>query len=241
MDKNVKLHYTSDLPDIDEKQEKKPDISSLKVEMYNNYYYAPFATKVCQFIYERSLYEITNQQNYISESFPLIENEMHVFPALNQEMLSAINSFSRNRDMHLRWTLQEIVNVITCAAQIFRYSAEPFLNPKDEDWEKAVLFKWWNNVQWLNEIGTLKYIFREIFHQVPITYEDGTIIAMSRKSDFSGINLYDCDVREIDFQYSNLSNAIFANAVMDRCDLRNANCENTDFTNISATDIARDF
>lgn len=203
-------------------------------DLCEDYHYSPLATKVCQFIYERSLYECIH--NMKKTSFPQIENKEKMFPKIFQSMLSFEMKYSMIPKEN---NIRILSNIFTCTAQIFRYTAEPFLKTinETEPNEEEILFKWWIEVNHINTIGTLKYLFRFIFHQAPVTYDDGIMISMSNKSDFSGLNLADCDLREINFRYSNLSNAVFSNAAMDRCDLRDTKRDNTDFANISDKDM----
>lgn len=206
-------------------------------DLCENYSHAALETKVCQFIYERSLYENTHFSEIREASFPVLENKLTIFPLVFQNMLS----------FRMRYcivprenNIQILSNIFTCAAQIFRYAAEPFLRTVDETSpdEEEVLFRWWFEVADVNAVGTLKYLFRSIYRQVPVTYDDGTMISMSSKSNFSGLNLSDCDLREIDFRYSNLAYAVFSNTVLDRCDFRDTKREYVDFTNISDKDAA---
>ncbi len=204
-------------------------------DLSENYSSASFETKVCQFIYERSFYENTVFSQFHRISFSSMENQMHLFPLTFQNMLSFKIPYNIIPNENY---IQYLCNILTCAAQIFRYAAEPFLINDNSTQEKdEILFQWWDAATDVNEIGTLKYLFRAIFRQVPVTYDDGIMISMASKSDFSGVDLNDCDLREIDFRYSNLTNANFTNAVLDRCDFRNTKREFTDFTNSTNNDV----
>lgn len=128
--------------------------------------------------------------------------------------------------------IERIINILVCGAQIFRYSAEPRLHyvpPQDHTQdEDDGLFQWWESVSNINSSRIMKYIFRHVFFRAPVIYNNEEIY-MSQKSRFSGLDLSKCDLRGIDFKYSDLTNTNFSEALTEGCNFENTICNEKDF------------
>ena len=91
--------------------------------------------------------------------------------------------------------------------------------------------QWWDSVLEVNKNGILAQAFHTIFCQVPLTFDDASMLTMASRGDFSGIDLQSCDLRNIGFQGSCIENANFQNAILSGCDFSDAILIGSDFTN----------
>lgn len=174
-------------------------------------------TVTCKFLLLRCLSTFEERER----EFPTIEYEHRYLSDIYEVMLTNGDVYS---ELYGKNPIQKIINVLTCVAQIYRHIYEPFLQKKET-------IKWWNCVQNVNKNGLLPYVFRSIFQQVPVTFDDGTILTMASCCDFSDLQLQTIDLRNIGFQMSDLTNVQFNDTILCGCDFSGANLSGSDFTN----------
>ena len=219
------------------------------IEIINErFQYAPLTRQVCKFIYLRAKYKTDNKATVNSEEpYEQLAESDFPLPALKSGFTySILNSLFTTGAVQPKVygtnPIRSIINVILCCAQIFRYSAEPFIKVEQSTLQRLLIdsvgtnlvkqdreyyfrsinhlsreeifFKWWNNVNSVNQSGLFSYIFRTLFFGQEITI-DGNTISLLDKSDLTGCDLSNCDLRGIQFNYCNLNGVHHKDAIVD--------------------------
>lgn len=117
--------------------------------------------------------------------------------------------------------MQIITNILTCTVQVYRNVYEVYL--KDDE------VIWWASSQIPNNI--LKDLFKPVFCQVPVTLTADYMITLGSRGKFCDMYLKGLDLRNIGFQYSQIKNADFSDAILCGCDFSNAILDGSNFTN----------
>ena len=206
-------------------------ISNSLITFFNNYLYSnALDNKVCDFIYQRAKYKSKDYSTLINAGrnkleyklpamdFPFICLKQDVFKHTFNKMLTKGIVFPKVLGSN---PIKSILTVYTCAAQIFRCSAEPFLNVslstiqyetlmliKDlntrdrimEQYDSEQYFEWWTDQQAVNKNGMIPYVFEQVFNHREFTDENGNKIPYSSKSDFSNIDLKGSNLSDITFE-----------------------------------------
>lgn len=180
--------------------------------------YGGLADKVTEFIGLRTEFGIKNNKN----DFPKAEQAQKYLTQFFEAMLT---NGGRMKCVNSNNPIQEIINTLRCVAQVYSSVYRRYLT-KDKK------IHWWNFVDNVNRNGMLRYVFKPIFGV------DGYI--RGGFSDFSGVNLENCDLvntifLNIDFSnvnlsYSNLNNSILYNAQLNNANLRGANLRDANFS-----------
>lgn len=180
--------------------------------------YGGLADKVTEFIGLRTEFGIKNNKN----DFPKAEQAKKYLPQFFEVMLT---NGGRMNCVNSNNPFQAIINTLRCVAQVYSSVYRRYLT-KDKK------IHWWNFVDNVNRNGMLRYVFKPIFGV------DGYI--RGGFSDFSGVNLENCDLvntifLNIDFSnvnlsYSNLNNSILYNAQLNNANLRGANLRDANFS-----------
>lgn len=192
-------------------------IDALSYKFCDMFKYNSLETMVCQFILLRTIDSIKIHQI----SFPIKEIEYSLLPELFEHMIEDGNLY---KDLNSKNPIQAIINILTCVAQVYRHIYEPFSH-------EGQVIKWWCHPDIINNTDLLKYIFYQIFRQVPVTFSDGFILNMASNGDFSTIDFRGCDLRNIGFQNSNLTGANFSDTILCGCDFSGAILYEADFSN----------
>lgn len=192
-------------------------IDILSQKFCDMFKYNSLDTMVSQFILLRTF----NDMESVRRDFPIIEMEHSLLPELFERMITDGTLYN---NLNIKNPIQSIINILTCMAQIYRHIYEPFLH-------EGKLIKWWNSPEEINNTDLLKYVFSSIFKQVPVTFSGGFILNMASKSDFSAIDFHGCDLRNIGFQYSNLTETNFSDTILCGCDFSDAMLNKSDFSN----------
>lgn len=182
------------------------------------FHYGELADMVSYFIGLRTEYGIKNNKN----DFPKAEQAQKYLPQFFEVMLT---NGGRMKCVNSNNPIQEIINTLRCVAQVYSSVYRRYLT-KDKK------IHWWNFVDNVNRNGMLRYVFKPIFGV------DGYI--RGGFSDFSGVNLENCDLvntifLNIDFSnvnlsYSNLNNSILYNAQLNNANLRGADLREANFS-----------
>ena len=186
-------------------------------ELFKNVFgFGRFDTMVCNFLYLRAIYdEKTNKHE-----FPYDEINSPCLPNVFGFLLSDLSSMV----FHGSNPIQLIINVLSTIAQVYRHIYEPYLADNDR-------IIWWNDVKRINDNDLVKYVFHSVFSQAPVTMEFDKALTMASRSDFKGVILDHCDLKNIGFQNSDLTDAVFSDATLNGCDFTNSILINTDFSN----------
>lgn len=196
----------------------KRDINELVSVICRLFPFGPLETAVSKFLLFRTKFG----KKHHKREFPLLEAHLlNCLPALFETLLTDGTVYDLRNSKN---PIQQILNVLTCTAQVYRHCYEPFL----DDGRKI---KWWDSVLNVNKNDMLAPAFHTIFCQVPVTFDDGSMLTMASCGDFSGIELQSCDLRNIGFQNSIIKKANFQNAILAGCDFSNTILTGSDFTN----------
>lgn len=175
--------------------------------------YGGLADKVTEFIGLRTEFGIKNNKN----DFPKVEQTKKYLPQFFEAMLT---NGGRMKCVNSNNPIQEIINTLRCIAQVYRSVYRRYLNENEK-------IHWWNSVDNVNRNGMLRYVFKPVFGV------DGYI--GGGFSDFSRVDLNDCDVgnaillnqnfSNANLSYSNLSNSVLYNAQLINAILQRAHLE----------------
>lgn len=175
--------------------------------------YGGLADKVMEFIGLRTKFGIKNNNN----DFPKVEQTKKYLPQFFEAMLT---NGGRMKCVNSNNPIQEIINTLRCIAQVYRSVYRRYLNENEK-------IHWWNSVDNVNRNGMLRYVFKPVFGV------DGYI--GGGFSDFSRVDLNDCDVgnaillnqnfSNANLSYSNLSNSVLYNAQLINAILQRAHLE----------------
>lgn len=180
--------------------------------------FGPLETAVSRFL----LFRAKHGKKCRTQEFPFCEALLwNCLPRLFETLLTDGTVYDLKNSEN---PIQHILNVLTCTAQVYRHCYEPFL-------DDGRRIKWWGSVSNVNKNGMLVSAFHTIFCQVPVTFDDGSMLTMASCGDFSGIELQSCDLRNIGFQNSYIKKANFQNAILAGCDFSNTILTGSDFTN----------
>lgn len=183
-------------------------------------------SKVTEFIYLRAKYHAENRQSDFSEYEYQKRMVGSILLYMKSKGIVESNALTRTRTSD---PVQTIINIITCTAQIYRHTYEAHLKESELiDWFEIssrgpMLLMAYNSM--------LVTLFRQIFSLVPVTPSYDHMITMASHGSFSGLDLNGHDLRNIGFQYSNLSHTNFSNAILSGCDCSHANLSHADFAN----------
>ena len=181
--------------------------------------YGGLADKVTEFIGLRTEYGIKNNKN----DFPKAEQKKIYLPQFFEAMLT---NGGRMKCVNSNNPIQEIINTLRCIAQVYRSVYRRYLNENEK-------IHWWNSVDNVNINGMLRYVFKPVF---------GAEVYLSGcSSDFRGVDLENCDLREsilINYNFSNaflrssnlsysmLNQVILMNAYLTEADFQKAYLQN---------------
>ena len=175
--------------------------------------YGGLADKVTEFIGLRTEYGIKNNNN----DFPKAEQKKIYLPQFFEAMLT---NGGRMNCVNSNNPIQAIINTLRCVAQVYRSVYRRYLNENEK-------IHWWNSVDNVNRNGMLRYVFKPVFGV------DGYI--GGGFSDFSRVDLNDCDLgnaillnqdfSNANLSYSNLSNSVLYNAQLINAILQRAHLE----------------
>lgn len=175
--------------------------------------YGGLADKVTEFIGLRTEFGIKNNKN----DFPKVEQTKKYLPQFFEAMLT---NGGRMKCVNSNNPIQEIINTLRCIAQVYRSVYRRYLNENEK-------IHWWNSVDNVNRNGMLRYVFKPVFGV------DGYI--RGGFSDFSRVDLNDCDLgnaillnqdfSNANLSYSNLSNSVLYNAQLINAILQRAHLE----------------
>lgn len=175
--------------------------------------YGGLADKVTEFIGLRTEFGIKNNKN----DFPKAEQAQKYLPQFFEVMLT---NGGRMNCVNSNNPFQAIINTLRCVAQVYRSVYRRYLNENEK-------IHWWNSVDNVNRNGMLRYVFKPVFGV------DGYIIGGF--SDFSRVDLNDCDLgnaillnqdfSNANLSYSNLRNSVLYNAQLINAILQRAHLE----------------
>ena len=173
--------------------------------------YGGLADKVMEFIGLRTKFGIKNNNN----DFPKVEQTKKYLPQFFEAMLT---NGGRMKCVNSNNPIQEIINTLRCIAQVYRSVYRRYLNENEK-------IHWWNSVDNVNRNGMLRYVFKPVF--------GAYVYIRGGFSDFSGVDLKNCDLSDAmllnqDFSnanlsYSNLNKAFLQNAKLIDANLYGAN------------------
>ena len=182
--------------------------------------YGGLADKVTEFIGLRTEFGIKNNKN----DFPKAEQAQKYLTQFFEVMLT---NGGRMNCVNSNNPFQAIINTLRCVAQVYRSVYRRYLNENEK-------IHWWNSVDNVNRNGMLRYVFKPVFGA------DGYIeyYISGCFSDFSRVDLNDCDLNfaillnhdfsNSNLSYSNLSNSILCNVHLKNADLRGADLRGAD-------------
>lgn len=173
--------------------------------------YGELADKVTEFIGLRTKFGIKNN----NDDFPKAEQTKKYLPQFFEAMLT---NGGRMKCVNSNNPIQEIINTLRCVAQVYRSAYRCYLTEDEK-------IHWWNSVDNVNRNEMLRYVFKPVFGV------DGYI--RGGFSDFSGVNLENCDLGKTillnhDFSNANLSYSNLNNSVLCNVQLKNANLREAD-------------
>lgn len=173
--------------------------------------YGGLADKVTEFIGLRTEYGIKNNKN----DFPKTEQKKIYLPQFFEVMLTnggRMNCINSNNPF------QAIINTLRCIVQVYSSVYRRYLTENEK-------IHWWNSVDNVNRNGMLRYVFKSVF--------GAYVYIRGGFSDFSGVDLKNCDLSDAmllnqDFSnanlsYSNLNKAFLQNAKLIDANLYGAN------------------
>lgn len=181
--------------------------------------YGGLADKVTEFIGLRTEFGIKNNKN----DFPKAEQAKKYLPQFFEVMLT---NGGRMNCVNSNNPFQAIINTLRCVAQVYRSVYRRYLNENEK-------IHWWNSVDNVNRNGMLRYVFKPVFGA------EGYLSGCS--SDFRGVDLENCDLREsilINYNFSNaflrssnlsysmLNQVILMNAYLTEADFQKAYLQN---------------
>lgn len=180
--------------------------------------YGGLADKVTEFIGLRTEFGIKNNKN----DFPKVEQTKKYLPQFFEAMLT---NGGRMKCVNSNNPIQEIINTLRYIAQVYSSVYRRYLTEDEK-------IHWWNSVDNVNRNGMLRYVFK------PILGVDGYI--RGGFSDFSRVDLNDCDLgnaillnqdfSNANLSYSNLRNSVLYNAQLNNANLRGANLRDASFS-----------
>lgn len=196
----------------------KREINKLVSVVCRLFPFGPLETAVSKFLLFRTKYG----KKYHKREFPFCEALVwSCLPVLFETLLTDGTVYDLKNSKN---PIQHILNVLTCTAQVYRHCYEPFLDDGGR-------IKWWDSALNVNKNGMLAPAFHTIFCQVPVTFDDGSMLTMASCGDFSDIELQSCDLRNIGFQNSIIKKANFQNAILAGCDFSHTILAGSNFTN----------
>lgn len=198
-------------------EQKNVDFSPIVSRLVTLFRYGTLETTVMQFFLLRSI----NNKEMSTQDFASLEYKHRLLPQIFEMLLSDGGAYGKMCSSN---PIQEIINIVTCTAQIYRHAYQPYLQTGEQ-------INWWSNVDVINSNGMLPYIFKSVFSQVPVTLSSDHMLTMGSQSNFSGVNLTNLDLRYIGFQHSDLSNAKLANSILCGVDFTGATICHSDLTN----------
>ena len=191
--------------------------------------YNSLETPVCKFMVQRLLYAKQHSLN-VRPDFPFLEKKMNYFPFIYEELLTNGYLYS---DINSQNPIQSIINILTCVAQIFKYTGELLLETDRQTREKEK-FIWWKSANNVNSNGLLAIVFGKVFSREPIHVTidktNSITISLAGNSNFIGIDLSGSYLRAVSFSGSDLSAANLSYATLIECELSNAQTRNANFT-----------
>mgnify|MGYP003293120230 CR=1 FL=1 len=182
------------------------------------FHYGVLETKVTEFILLRAIYDA--QKGIIDFAQYEYQNRMvaSVVFGISRGIVDS-GVLSENFSIN---PVQKATNILTCIVQVFRYAYEAYLNKSDL-------------IYWLSESpaqnNMLTTLFKPVFCQVPVTITSDYMISLGSRGYFCGINLKGCDLRNIDFQFSQIKSALLSDSVLCGCDFSHAILDGSDLTN----------
>ena len=179
--------------------------------------YGVLETKVCEFIFLRAAYNAEKN---------IIDFAQYGFcHEIVGQLISCMSCNELYSDVMLKHSpynpVEIITNIITCTVQIYRNAYEVYL-------EKS------NTIRWIlreDHNHILKAIFRPVFCQVPVTISYDHMITLGSYGDFRKMDFKSCDLRNIGFQHSIITDADFSDAVLCGCDFSYARLNRSNFSN----------
>lgn len=179
--------------------------------------YGALETKVCEFIFLRAKFTAKRQRI----DFARFEYEHTLILGITDYM-SFPNTYLRALEKTtILNPVQIITNILTCTVQVYRNVYEAYL--KEDEVIK------WTPSQIPNNI--LKDLFKPVFCQVPVTPTVDYMITLGSRGKFCDMYLKGLDLRNIGFQYSQIKNTDFSDAILCGCDFSNAILDGSNFTN----------
>ena len=183
-------------------------------------------SKVTEFIYLRAKYQAENRQSDFSKYEYQTRMIGRILLYMNERGIVESNVLTNS---HNADPVQTIINIITCTSQIYRHTYEAHI-------KESELIEWFaiasqGSLQLTAHNSMLVTLFRQVFSLVPVTPSYDHMITMASCGNFHGLDFHDHDLRNIGFQYSNLSHTNFSNTVLSGCDCSHANLSHADFTN----------
>lgn len=191
------------------------------------FHYGELADMVSYFIGLRTEYGIkNNNDDFPKDDFPKTEQAKKYLPQFFEVMLT---NGGRMNCVNSNNPFQAIINTLRCVAQVYRSVYRRYLNENEK-------IHWWNSVDNVNRNGMLRYVFKPVFGA------DGYIeyYISGCFSDFSRVDLNDCDLNfaillnhdfsNSNLSYSNLSNSILCNVHLKNADLRGADLREANFS-----------
>lgn len=183
------------------------------------FHYGELADMVSYFIGLRTEYGIkNNNDDFPKDDFPKTEQAKKYLPQFFEAMLT--NGGRMKKCVNSNNPFQAIINTLRCIVQVYRSVYRRYLNENEK-------IHWWNSVDNVNRNGMLRYVFKPVFGV------DGYI--GGGFSDFSRVDLNDCDLgnaillnqdfSNANLSYSNLSNSVLYNAQLINAILQRAHLE----------------
>ena len=188
--------------------------------------YAILETKVTEFLYLRAKYNAErNQTDFSTYEY---QNKM-VGGLLTYLTYSGIIESNVFACMSKNDPIQTIINIITCTAQTYRHVYEAHLRNNE--------LIYWFGTSGRDGAKTITYnsmlitLFKQVFSLVPVTPSFDHTITMASRGYFCLISLLGSDLRNIGFQYSNLTSTNFSNSILCGCDFSHADLRFSDLSN----------
>lgn len=186
-------------------------------ELCSLFRYGVLETKVCEFIFLRAKFKAENPEI----DFAQFEYKHNIISKILAYM-SKHDAYSRaTEDKTILNPVQIITNILTCTVQVYRNIYEIHL-------KEDKVIEW---ISYQTENNILKDLFKPIFCQVPVTPSVNYMITLGSRGDFSEMYLKGIDLRNIGFQYSQIKNTDFSDAILCGCDFSNAILDGSNFSN----------
>ncbi len=179
-------------------------------QVYRLFRYMKLPLRVVDFLYWRAKY---NCEHHNTKDFPAKEYKKKYLEYIFSDMLTygGVSYYDRDSKENI---YDNMINVLTNMARIFRHILEPHLALNE-------LIKWFYDKDSVNEAGILRRNFQEIFILNILGPYEG-VVALTSKADFKGVHLNDIDLRYADFEGCNLSGADFQGSIMEGTGFYNA-------------------